>query len=127
MTNETTVNCDYCGEQALLVSGEVIYPSRSDLGNLWFYQCKPCNAYVGSHKGSNKPLGRLANKELRKAKMAAHRSFDYIWTSEKMKRAKAYSWLAKQLGIPASECHIGMFDVDTCNKVVTTCGVYHDK
>ena len=29
------------------------------------YICKPCDAYVGVHKGTDKALGRLANKELR--------------------------------------------------------------
>ena len=28
-----------------------------------------------------------------------------------MKRGQAYGWLAEQLGIDKSDCHIGMFDV----------------
>ncbi len=34
-----------------------------------------------------------------------------------MKRKEAYSWLATVLGVNYSECHIGMFDVSTCEDV----------
>lgn len=68
------VACDYCGDAAKLVTGKAIYPHRPDLFRLHFWQCEPCGAYVGCHKkeGGNgdgtKPLGRIANAELRAAK-----------------------------------------------------------
>jgi len=65
------------------------------------------------------PLGRLANAELRAAKRAAHAAFDPIWKGGDMSRHAAYGWLAKQLGISRANCHIGMFDVDGCEAVVT--------
>lgn len=114
-----TVNCDYCGNPAKLVKGSVIYPHRPDLSKLSFWQCEPCRAYVGCHKNSNAiPLGRLANAELRKAKNRAHAAFDPLWKSGKMKRSYAYQWLSEQLGIAGKDCHIGMFDVDMCNRVI---------
>ena len=36
-------------------------------------------------------------------------------------RKAAYRWLSKQLGISAKICHIGMFDVETCKRVVEIC------
>lgn len=57
--------CSYCNNEAKLVSGNVIYPHRPDLAYLRFWQCAPCAAYVGCHKGTTKPLGRIANAELR--------------------------------------------------------------
>ena len=92
------------------------------------YLCRPCHAWVGVHKGTSKALGRLANKELREAKKAAHATFDPLW-KRKMKqgykkhvaRGKGYKWLSQQLSIDPKDCHIGMFDVDMCEKVVEIC------
>lgn len=116
------MKCRYCEKEADLVGGDVIYPHRPDLREKKFYLCAPCNAYVGCHKGTDKAMGRLANAELRKAKMAAHAHFDPIWkTDETTTRRQAYKWLAEQLEIPTKQCHIGYFDLDMCNKVVQVC------
>ncbi|WP_218065758.1 zinc-finger-containing protein [Escherichia coli] len=114
--------CDYCGNKAALVTGRKIYPHRPDLYSLQFWHCEPCKAWVGCHKNSDAhPLGRLANAELRLAKSAAHREFDPLWKSGGMTRKQAYQWLSKQLGIPVENCHIGMFDVATCQRVQAVC------
>lgn len=118
--------CDYCNSEAQLVGGDVIYPHRPDLHRLRFWQCVPCEAWVGCHKGTVRPLGRLANAELREAKTAAHNAFDPFWKfnefhGQKLKRSQAYKWLAERLGIEVEQCHIGMFDVETCKRVVEIC------
>lgn len=115
---ELTPICPYCRKFSEKVTGEKIYPHRADLHRKVFYECEPCGAYVGCHGGSDKPLGRLANKELREAKKAAHAAFDPIWRSGKKSRGGAYKWLAAQLGISGDDCHIGMFDVNMCKRVV---------
>lgn len=121
------VKCDYCGNAAKLVTGKAIYPHRPDLFRLNFWQCEPCVAYVGCHKkeGGNgdgtKPLGRLANAELRAAKNRAHAAFDPLWRERGMKRHAAYGWLAEKLGVSKAECHIGMMDLDMCNRVAVVC------
>jgi hypothetical protein len=112
------------------MSGAEIYPHRPDLSHLKFYACLPCSAWVGCHRGTTKPLGRLANAELREAKTEAHNAFDPLWKFEqfhrqKMKRTEAYQWLANQLEISVDDCHIGMFDVETCGKVVEICKRYN--
>jgi hypothetical protein len=119
--------CPYCSQRAKLVDGCAIYPHRADLAAKRFWQCKPCGAYVGCHEAGNgfgdgtRPLGRLANAELRAAKKRAHWAFDRLWlTAPKRGRARAaaYSWLADALGIPADQCHIGEFDERRCERVV---------
>jgi len=111
----------YCKGRALLVGGLKIYPHRQDLKDKKFYLCGPCNAYVGCHPGTTNALGRLANAELREAKMAAHAAFDPIWKTGQKKRGGAYAWLCDQLGIEKKDCHIGMFDVEMCKRVVAAC------
>lgn len=115
------IYCPYCDRQAELVGGNKIYPHRPDLIFKLFYLCEPCNAYVGCHHGTTKPLGRLANAELRQAKIAAHEAFDPIWRSGSKTRSSAYSWLAQQMSISKNNCHIGMFDIDQCKAVVRIC------
>ena len=110
--------CPYCHSEAELVGGSAVYPHRKDLASKCFWMCKPCDAYVGCHPGTDKPLGRLANSELRRWKMLAHSKFDPLWRSGSMSRSEAYSQLSKALGIPRSAAHIGMCDVEQWTGVV---------
>lgn len=123
------VKCDYCGKDARLVYGTTIYPNRFDLHSLGFWQCKPCNAYVGCHTNTDKPLGRLANEELREWKIMAHAAFDPLWKGDtrRMTRHKAYGILSGLLELPRDKTHIGMFDVDMCKKVVQVMLQYNQK
>lgn len=121
MKIKNPVKCQYCDQEAKLVKGVTIYPRRRDLYTKHFYHCEPCDAYVGCHAGTLKPLGVLANKELRAWKSAAHKFFDPLWRSGKMKRNDAYQWLAQELSIEPDECHIGMFSVDKCKATVDIC------
>jgi hypothetical protein len=126
--------CPYCSNPSEYVDSKEVYGNKS-YGMV--YLCRGCSAYVGVHKGTNKALGRLANAELREAKMEAHHWFDQIARVHKgdgatgvindvwpifipkiSNRAKAYLWLSKFLGIANEDCHIGMFDVETCKRVV---------
>lgn len=116
-----TIKCQYCERPARLVFGRDVYPNRHDLSMLPFWSCAPCGAWVGCHKGTKKPLGRLADAGLRKAKIAAHAAFDPLWKSGRMKRKDAYSWLADSLRIDVESCHIGMFDLEACMNTVKAC------
>lgn len=122
MTSE--VYCLYCGEQAKLVKGSYIYPHRKDLAYLNFYSCKGTDekphdhAYVGTHKGTTVPLGRLADSTLRDAKQRAHRVFDRIWREGHMKRGEAYHWLSKVMKLHKNVTHIGMFTENQCEQVI---------
>jgi hypothetical protein len=115
------MKCPYCDKPAKLVTGSKIYPHRVDLFSKKFYLCESCDAYVGCHKSTDKPLGRLANKELRALKMKAHEAFDPRWRSGEMTRSDAYAWLAGELGVSKSNCHIGMFDEVMCQAVINVC------
>ena len=126
------MNCPYCQAEAVLKDTAALYGGVS-YGLAWICLNYPkCDSYVGCHKGTAQPLGRMANKELRTAKSRAHRSFDALWKAkmknEKCRKAQArgagYKWLASQLGITPAECHIGMMDVAQCVRVVEVCAPY---
>lgn len=122
-------DCPYCQSPSVLAKGAVIYPHRSDLAGKDFWHCAPCKSWVGCHDGTLKPLGRLADAKLRAAKTHAHAAFDRLWQgkmrrdkcSKKAARGAGYAWLADQLGIAREDCHIGLFDVETCARVVQVC------
>lgn len=107
-----TVTCPYCGAAAERTE-HFAWGTQ--------YECVPCDARVGCHRGTDTPLGTLANAELRAARKAAHAAFDPIWKTRRMSRARAYTWLARALGIRKQYCHIGMFNVAQCEATVSHC------
>lgn len=114
--------CPYCGKPARLVGGVEIFPNRTDLHDLNIWSCKPCGARVGCHPGTVIPLGTLANADLRRARIEAHGAFDQIWDGRGgTLRSEAYSWLANELGVAVVDCHIGMFSLETCQRVIEIC------
>jgi hypothetical protein len=69
-------------------------------------------------------LGRLADAELRKAKIAAHAVFDPLWKSGEMTRKEAYRWLAKALNL-AEPPHMGSMNIDECHLVIKAVDAFH--
>ncbi len=110
------VICDYCGRPAEFVDSKIIYGKSYGM----IYLCRHCMAYVGVHKGSDAPLGRLANAELRYWKKRAHAVFDPLWKRGRFRghRGAAYGWLAQKMRLPMEQTHIGMFDVAQCKQVI---------
>jgi len=120
--------CPYCNKKPKLVDSAKIYGKSYGMA----YLCKPCDAYVNCHKGTSKPLGRLANKELRYWKRVAHEFFDPLWKkaieqgrTKQEARNSAYEWLSKYMDLPIKETHIGMFDIEQCKQVIKLCQPYN--
>lgn len=112
--------CNICG-------GEVVYSSNASIygrkyGSGYCYLCTQCGAYVGTHKPwPKRALGILANKEMRDLKMQCHEIFDSFWRGKpkaSKKRNDLYRWLAKEMNIPAEECHFGYFDQQQLGKAL---------
>lgn len=87
----------------------------------WCYNCQNCNARVGCHKGSKRPLGNVANEVLRLKRMETHQVFDAFWKRRGMTRTAAYKWLAEQMKLPEEKAHIGGFEMDQCQQVIDLC------
>lgn len=106
--------CPYCKNEAPWVENKAIY-GRNYGKSYMCYFCKPCDAYVGCHNNSKRPLGIMANKELRQWRRKAHDHIDPVWQSGKKKRGAVYAILREKLG---REIHVGESDIETCQKIL---------
>ena len=117
--------CRYCGGLILLVPAERIYgpkaAKRLGLSGERIYQCQNCNARVGCHKGTERPLGNVANETLRLKRIETHHVFDAYWKAQHMTRTGAYKWLSQQMRLPVKQAHIGGFEMDQCQQVINLC------
>lgn len=110
--------CRYCGSPVVYTSNAEVYGREYGTGRC--YLCRNCRAFVGVHPNTDIPLGSLANEELREWRKQAHLWFDQLWKrpARVMTRHNAYGWLATQMGLPREKTHIGMFEIDECQKVI---------
>lgn len=106
--------CPYCKRKTSYEDSAVVYGVSYGM----IYLCSPCKAWVGVHKGTDRALGRLANKQLRDLKKQAHSFFDRLWKSGLMNRKEAYKWLGDQMGLSKNQTHIGMFNAASCAKAI---------
>ncbi len=108
------MKCPYCNKPALWTENKAIYGKNYGKSYMCYY-CKDCNAYVGCHNNTEKPLGTMANKELRDWRIKAHNSFDSLWKTGFVTRNEAYKILENEFG---KEIHIGESDIETCKRII---------
>lgn len=109
--------CPYCKKQAIWCENKAIYGKNYGKSYMCWL-CKDCNAYVGCHNNTKKPLGTMTNAELREWRVEAHKAFDKLWKGEghyAKKRKKAYQLLKEKFG---REIHIGESDIETCKEII---------
>lgn len=109
--------CEYCGGKVIFTDSAAIYGKSRGM----IYLCTNCNASVGVHKGTNKPLGTLANTVLKLKRQEAHRVFDAVWKTRGDTRSEAYEWLAGCMSLPKHRTHIACFNVEQCDMVIRLC------
>lgn len=105
--------CPFCNKEAEWCENKAIY-GRNYGKSFMCYYCKDCDAYVGCHNNTRKPLGTMANKELREWRRKTHYHIDPIWKEGKMPRKSFYGFISKILGF---EFHVGEADIELCKKV----------
>ncbi len=122
MKKPKKIVCPYCGSIAVLRDGEYVYSGRAKGEKLYVCSMYPeCNAYVGVHKGTNIPLGTLANSELRNKRIRAHKLFDSIWKNKLMSKKEAYRWMEYSMGLIKSDAHIAKFSDYRCEELMKKC------
>ena len=114
---EIRVYCPYCKGEAELVNARI--EGKINV-NRMIWLCRLCDAYCGVHKNSihNKPLGTLANKELRNKRQLVHRLFDRLWRKEGWERGKAYGILSALVGVHKRNTHIALFTMEQCERAI---------
>ena len=122
MPNNILEICPNCGSPVSLKNSEIVY--GKDYG--WIYLCDnypTCNSFVGTHRGTIKPLGTLANKELRELRKECHRLFDLRWKSGIMNRKQAYKLLQEIMNLSEKDAHIAMFNKEQCVFLIDKLGI----
>ena len=107
--------CPYCGNEAPWVENKVKYGRNYGKSYMCYY-CEPCDAYVGCHENTRRPLGTMANKELRQLRIKAHVVVDWFWKFGGMTRKQTYAMLSERFG---KEFHVGEADIEMCKKIIS--------
>lgn len=108
------MKCPYCSKEAKWCENKEVYGKNYGKSYM-IWLCKECDAYVGCHHNTRKPLGTMANRETREWRKKAHAVFDPLWKEGHMTRVKAYK---KLNGLFCKEMHIGESDIETCKKII---------
>lgn len=116
------------------MGGDRVYPDDPRAHGKKFWHCEPCDAWTATHENSPtaKPIGRLANAELRAARKQALAAFNPLWlagfailaakgASKSYCTGIAYKWLSERMGITQKTCHIGSFTPEQCKQARAIC------
>ena len=116
--------CPYCNKEAEWVENKEVY--GNNLGkSFMIWLCRKCDAYVGCHTNSKKPLGTMADYETRLWRRRTHVVFDPLWTNtfkknsmKKLNREAVYNRISNHFGFSV---HIGESDKEMCKKIIAWC------
>lgn len=114
------LRCENCAKdvETLLITGDIAYPHRQDLYNLYFWQCPQCKSFVGTHKNSkhHAPLGTIPSQELKQARIKAHFFIDRLWKEKIFTRKQVYKLLSEYMSFAY---HNGTTrNVEECEKAI---------
>lgn len=104
------VECPYCHAECDYADNAEVY--RRSYGMM--YICRPCEAFVGVHKGTDNPLGRPAKKNLRLQRRISHGLIDVFWRTGLFKRGEVYKALQVAMELEWKENHVAMWGMRTC-------------
>ena len=117
------VRCPRCGANATMRPASVVYGKEDKRGG-YLYICDrypKCDCYVGAHQKSLKPLGTLADGNLRHKRILAHKAFDRLWKEGVMTKRQAYIWMQAKFGLSSEQAHIAKFSEYMCDELIAIC------
>ena len=68
-----------------------------------------------------RPMGTLANGDLRHKRIEAHRALNKVVQAGIMTKHGAYIWLQNRLCLREKDMHIGMFSEYRCEETIREC------
>ena len=117
--------CPFCNKPARWVENKEIYNGKNYGKSYMAWWCKPCDAYVGCHNNTKKPLGTLADYKTRQYRKMAHAIFDPLWrntfkrrSNKRLNRDAVYSQISNKFGY---RVHIGESNVEQCKNIIQWC------
>lgn len=119
--------CDNCASTNIeCIENEKLYGIRK---GKWPYvwRCLNCNASVGCHPNTFRPLGKMASRAVRVLRKDAHIVFDQLWQSGLLTRSAAYLWLADKLNISVAECHISLLSMAQLKRTIAISQAHFDE
>lgn len=122
--------CPYCQATAVLCDASAVYgPKFEGQWNMWVCANYPeCDSYVGIHRNQvePRPLGTMANAELRGLRKRVHAIFDPLWKPGpqalfrgRKARDKAYWWLTDKMGMAAGQFHTAEANEEECRRALS--------
>ena len=118
------ITCPYCGAPAICRPASTVFGNAVRQKGSYLYLCSrwpACDSYVAAHKRDLRPMGTLANKDLRRKRILAHEALEKLHRHRHMEKWAVYVWLQGKLGLDPEEVHIGMFSDEMCDKVISLC------
>lgn len=114
--------CPFCGRSVKRVHSSQVFYNNNGNNDGFYYVCSGwpiCSAYTKEDPILKKPTSTMADKKTRLKRQEAHYWFDQLHKGYGMTKSEAYEWLADELQIRRANCHIGLFDIKMCNKVIS--------
>ena len=120
--------CPYCNGRSEIRTLESVTGNKEAKG--YAFVCKnypSCDSYVKMNNQTGRPLGTMANKQLRSLRIEAHIQLYRLYADGSMSRDEAYEWMAAVLNIPRQDAHIGLFQEYYCRKVIALAKVEYSR
>ena len=108
MTKQKHIQCPYCHANASLRPASTVYGCNRRSQGKYIYLCDrwpACDAYVSAHDRTHRPMGTLANGDLRHKRILAHRALEHLQQSRHMEKWEVYIWLQAKLGLNDQQAH----------------------
>jgi len=118
------INCPYCGAPAVCRPASTVYGTVLRQKGSYLYLCSrypACDAYVTAHKKDRRPMGTLADGNLRHKRILAHQALEQLRQARRMDKWAVYVWLQGKLKMEPEQVHIGMFSEEMCDQVISLC------
>ncbi len=119
-----SVLCPYCNQQAVLRPANYVYGISPASTGKHLYVCRnwpKCDAYVSAHRKDLRPMGQLANGELRNRRILAHRALERYRKVTGMNKQELYVWLRTKLYLHIDDAHVAKFSLEQCSQVIDLC------
>lgn len=101
MMKQKQIKCPYCHANASLRPASVVYGLNRRSQGKFLYLCDrwpACDAYVSAHDRTHRPMGTLANGDLRHKRILAHRALEQLQQSRHMENGRSTSGSRRSWG-----------------------------